>query len=213
MRIPRPKRLTAHELGGIVPVIVIDDADRAPELARALMAGGIPCAEITLRTPAALAAIAAMASVPGFLVGAGTVRSVADADAVIRAGSRFFVTPGMSRDIIECAVREEILVIPGASTATDVMTAFDSGIRHVKIFPAQTLGGPQAISLLSGPFPEMGFMPSGGLTAKNARDYARLDSVFAVSGSWMAPRDLVAAGRYDEITALCAGAVRDLVGS
>ncbi|CAD6010681.1 bifunctional 4-hydroxy-2-oxoglutarate aldolase/2-dehydro-3-deoxy-phosphogluconate aldolase [Agreia sp. COWG] len=212
MRRTAPQTVTAHELGGVVPVIVIDDADRAPDLARALMAGGISCAEVTLRTPAALAAIASMARVPGFLVGAGTVRSVVDIDAVIQAGARFAVTPGISRGVLDGAAAEGLLVVPGASTATDLMNALDAGVRHVKIFPAEALGGPPTISLLSGPFPEIQFLPSGGLTAKNAPDYSRLDCVFAVSGSWMAPRDLLAAGRFDEITALSAHAVRDLVG-
>lgn len=202
----------AHELGPVVPVIVIDDAARAVDLARALLAGGISCAEITLRTPAALASIEAMCEVPGFLVGAGTVRSAADVDDVVRAGGRFVVTPGVSTDVIARARDRGVTVVPGTSSATDLMTVLALGIHEVKLFPAAALGGPSTVSLMSAPFPELRFMPSGGVTAENARSYADLPSVFAVSGSWMSPRSLIDEGRFDEITALSSQAT-ELLGA
>ncbi|MBF4571554.1 bifunctional 4-hydroxy-2-oxoglutarate aldolase/2-dehydro-3-deoxy-phosphogluconate aldolase [Herbiconiux sp. VKM Ac-1786] len=207
---PPPIKIDAGALGAIVPVIVIDAAAHAADLARALLAGGIRCAEVTLRTPAAPSAIRAMAGVPGFLVGAGTVRSAADVDVVVEAGARFVVTPGFSPSVLARSRERGVLAVPGTSTATDLMAALELGIRHVKLFPAAALGGPALISLLAAPFPEIRFMPSGGVTEQNAPEYAALDSVFAVSGSWMAPRALIAARGFDEITRASAAALASL---
>lgn len=188
-------------LGRIVPVIVIDDADRAVDTARALRDGGILCAEVTLRTPAALDAISAIARhVPDFIVGAGTVLHPRDAEQAIDAGAAFLVSPGLS-DALAATVREpSAALIPGVATATEVMKARALGFTHLKLFPAEPLGGVHAVTALNGPFPDARFVPSGGIGMRDAPRYLQLDSVFAVSGSWPAPRDAIAAADYAEIS-------------
>lgn len=188
-----------------VPVIVIDDARQAVPLAEALHRGGIGCAEITLRTdaaPAAIAAIAASSAVPDFIVGAGTVLTPDDVDRVVDAGGRFVVSPGLAEDIVDRAIELGVEVIPGVATATEVQRALRLGLSRLKLFPAGPLGGLAAVRALAGPFPDMRFLPSGGVTAANAREYLASPSVFAVSGSWMATRELIAAGDFDEIERL-----------
>ena len=183
----------------IVPVIVIDDAAKAPDLAAALLAGGIGCAEITLRTGGALEAIRAASGLNGFTVGAGTVLSVDDVDRAAEAGAGFIVSPGLADDVVERSLAHGLEVFPGVATATEVTRAARLGLDRVKFFPAAQLGGPAAITALAGPFPGMRFLPSGGVTAENAADYVAVPAVFAVSGSWMAPRALIADGAFAEI--------------
>ena len=187
----------------IVPVIVLDDAADAGPLADALLAGGIDCAEITLRTPAGLAAVQALAHRDDILVGAGTVLTAAQTDEAVAAGARFVVSPGLGLDVVSRAQQLGVAVLPGVATATELQTAAAAGLGSVKFFPAGALGGLGMLDALAGPFPGMRFMPSGGVTAENAADYLAHPSVFAVGGSWMVPRTLIGAGRFAEITALC----------
>ena len=190
---------------GIVPVITIDDAARAVDLASALTAGGISCAEITLRTEAGLAAIAAIAAaLPDFTVGAGTVLNATDASRAVDAGAQFFVSPGFDEDLVSYARTRGVLPVPGVATATEVQRALRAGVDHVKLFPAGPLGGRAMIDALAAPFPHVRFLPSGGVTAQNAADYAASPAVFAVSGSWMATRAMIAAGDWDTVTRLSA---------
>lgn len=186
----------------IIPVVVIDDPTNARELAQALLDGGIPTAEITLRTPRALDAITAAASVEGFTVGAGTVLAATDVDECVDAGAAYVVSPGFSDEVIDRARERSVAVLPGVATATEVQRAMAAGVRQLKLFPAGLLGGTELISALAGPFPEAKFLPSGGITAANAADYLTLPQVFAVSGSWMAPRQLIASRDFNSIRSL-----------
>ena len=193
---------------GVVPVVVIDDARHAAPLARALVAGDLPVAEITLRTPAALAALEAIAAVPGVLAGAGTVLTPEQVDAAVAAGARFVVSPGLSDKVAERCRDRGVLLLPGAVTATEVQRAAELGFDTVKFFPAGSSGGAAAIKDLSAPFGAMRFVPTGGVSPANLADYLSLPSVPAVGGSWMAPRDLIAAGDFAEIEKRTAAAVR-----
>ncbi len=189
----------------VIPVVVIDDATDAPDLAAALMAGGIRCAEITLRTPAGLDAIRAIAAAagPSFTVGAGTVLDVDQFDAAVEAGAAFVVSPGLDAAVVERARERGIDVLPGVATATEVQHARRLGVRTVKFFPADRLGGLPAISALAAPFSDMAFVPSGGVSAANIGEYLAHASVPAVSGSWMVARPLIASrefGRIEELS-------------
>jgi 2-dehydro-3-deoxyphosphogluconate aldolase/(4S)-4-hydroxy-2-oxoglutarate aldolase len=195
----------------IVPVVVIDDASQTADLAAALVAGGIPCAEITLRTEAGRAAVAAAAAVPGFTAGAGTVLSLDDVDASADAGAQFIVSPGLDEDIVDRARQRGITVIPGIATATELQRAHRAGLGAVKFFPADRLGGLGTINSLSGPFPSMRFMPSGGVSQDNVTDYLAHPAVFAVGGSWMVPRATLQAGDFARVQELAAQAMA-LVG-
>jgi 2-dehydro-3-deoxyphosphogluconate aldolase/(4S)-4-hydroxy-2-oxoglutarate aldolase len=188
----------------IIPVIVIDDASRARKLAEALARGGIHCAEVTLRTPAGLEALSIMAQVPGFAAGVGTVRSLSDLELARSAGATFVVSPGLDEAIVTTAQSSGLTVLPGVATATEVQHALRLGLRVVKYFPADQLGGLDGIRALRGPFPEVGFVPSGGVTAATAAAYLADPAVPAVSGSWMAPRALIEAGDFDAIERLSA---------
>lgn len=184
----------------LIPVITLQDAADAAPLAEALKAGGLPCAEITLRTDAAGEAIRIMSQDPGMLVGAGTVLSPEQARRAIGAGARFVVTPGFSGSVVRACQEHSIPVIPGAVTATEIMAALDDGIGVVKFFPAATMGGPAALRALAGPFPMVRFIPTGGVTAGNMAGYLRLSCVVAVGGSWVAAPELLASGNYAEVT-------------
>ncbi|BAL89872.1 putative KDPG and KHG aldolase [Actinoplanes missouriensis 431] len=173
----------------VVPVVVLDDPGRAAALGEALVGGGLPIAEVTLRTPGALAGIAAMAENPDLLVGAGTVLTAAQADAAVEAGARFVVSPGLSRAVVERCRALRVPVLPGVATATEVLAAADLGLDAVKFFPAATSGGAPAVAALAAVFAGMRFVPTGGITAANAGEYLALPSVLAVGGSWMVPRD------------------------
>ncbi|WP_353807572.1 bifunctional 4-hydroxy-2-oxoglutarate aldolase/2-dehydro-3-deoxy-phosphogluconate aldolase [Agromyces sp. SYSU T00194] len=199
---------------GIVPVVVIDDAARAPGLVAALAEGGIRCAEITMRTDAGIDAMReASAALPeGFLVGAGTVLTGADVERAVDAGARFIVSPGLDDEVLARCASLDVPVVPGVATATEVQRALRAGLDRLKLFPAGVLGGLAMISALAGPFPQVRFLPSGGVGPANAAEYAASPHVFAVSGSWMAPRELIAAGDWDEITRRSRAAM-ELVGA
>jgi 2-dehydro-3-deoxyphosphogluconate aldolase / (4S)-4-hydroxy-2-oxoglutarate aldolase len=188
----------------VIPVIVIDDPADARDLALALGRGGIHCAEVTLRTPAAIEALRIMSSVPDFTAGVGTVRSFLDLEQARAAGAAFVVSPGLDEELVAAAADHGLDVLPGVATATEVQRALRLGLRLVKFFPADVLGGLGAIRALRGPFPEIGFVPSGGVTAASAAEYLADPGVPAVSGSWMATRDLIARRDFAEIERLSA---------
>ncbi len=198
------KRLTELRL---VPVVVVDDASDAGPLGDALVAGGLPVAEVTFRTPAAAEAIATMAGRGDILVGAGTVLTVDQVDRAVAAGARYVVSPGLSRAVVERCAELDVLALPGAVTATEVQAALELGLTTVKFFPAGTSGGPAAIKALSAPFGDVGFVPTGGVGPANLSDYLAVPAVRAVGGSWMVPRDRVAARDVATVTRLTAEAV------
>jgi 2-dehydro-3-deoxyphosphogluconate aldolase / (4S)-4-hydroxy-2-oxoglutarate aldolase len=192
----------------VVPVVTVDDARDAPHLASALVDGGLPVVEITLRTPAAIDAIRrATAQVPGALVGAGSVTSAAAADDAIDAGARFIVSPGLHEGVVAAAGRRGVAVIPGIATATELMRAVNLGAEVVKLFPAEVVGGVGMITALSAVWPDVRFMPTGGISATNAREYLAVRQVLAIGGSWMVPRSAVASGDWASITVAAAAAV------
>ncbi|MDR1513528.1 MAG: bifunctional 4-hydroxy-2-oxoglutarate aldolase/2-dehydro-3-deoxy-phosphogluconate aldolase [Propionibacteriaceae bacterium] len=197
-------RLTAHRL---IPVLVLDDAEDALPLAHALVDGGLPVAEVTLRTAAGLASIEAMSQADDLLVGAGTVLTPAQVDQAVDAGARFVVSPGLSRPVVERCLELGVLVLPGAVTATEIQAGLELGLTTLKFFPAATSGGAPAIRALTGPFPDMRFVPTGGIGPNNLADYLAIRQVAAVGGSWMAPRDKIAAGAFQEIADLTRAAV------
>ncbi|OZB48102.1 MAG: keto-deoxy-phosphogluconate aldolase [Cellulomonas sp. 14-74-6] len=198
-------QLSAHRL---VPVVVIDDASQAGPLAQVLVDGGLPVAEVTFRTAAAAEAIRAMSDRGDVLVGAGTVLTPAQVDAAVAAGAHYVVSPGTDRAVVERAQEKGVLALPGAVTATEVQAALALGLTTVKFFPAGTSGGAAAIAALSAPFGGVGFVPTGGVGPKNLGEYLALPSVKAVGGSWMVPRDRVAAGDLAGVRDLVAEAVR-----
>ena len=191
----------------IVPVVVIDDASRARDLAAALVEGGIRAVEVTLRTPAGLDAMAAMAQTPGLLVGAGTVLTTEQLESCADAGARFIVSPGFDDDVVARAQALGLGILPGVATATEVQRAVRAGLSELKLFPADRLGGLAMIDSLNGPFPGLRYMPSGGVTIANAVEYLAHPSVFAISGSWMATRAAIAAADFDGICAASAAAM------
>jgi 2-dehydro-3-deoxyphosphogluconate aldolase/(4S)-4-hydroxy-2-oxoglutarate aldolase len=187
----------------VVPVVTIEDAAGAVPLAEALVAGGLPSIEITLRTPAGIEALrAAVAGVPGALVGAGTVLSAEAADAAIDAGARFVVTPGLVDAVVETCRRRGVLVLPGVATPTELLRVLALGCAIVKLFPAAVLGGPALIRSLTALGTGATFVPTGGITLDTAPSYLALPEVVAVGGSWMVPGDRIAAADWDAVRAL-----------
>ena len=212
MSITPSATLLRLERVGIVPVIVADDAARAGDLAAALVAGGLPVAEITLRTSAGLETIRRMAGRGDMLIGAGTVLTAEHVDEVVDAGASFVVSPGLSTVVVERCHRLGVAVLPGIATATELQTAVAAGLDRVKFFPAGKMGGRSMMETLAEPFPGVRFMPSGGVGPENVADYLASASIFAAGGSWMATRALIAGGRFDEIARLSRQASA-LVGS
>ncbi|PVU84370.1 keto-deoxy-phosphogluconate aldolase (plasmid) [Cellulomonas sp. WB94] len=199
--------LSALSAARLVPVVVLDDAADADALAGALVAGGLPVAEVTFRTAAALDSMRAMSARGDILVGAGTVLTVAQVDQAVAAGASYIVSPGLSRAVVERCQELGVLALPGAVTATEIQAALELGLTTVKFFPAGTSGGAPAISALSAPFGGLRFVPTGGVGPTNLGNYLAIPAVTAVGGSWMCPRDLVTGGQFDRITTLTAGAV------
>ena len=200
------------ESGRLVPVIVIEDPQAAGPLAEALVAGGLRCAEVTFRTAAAEAAMAAMAADQRLLVGAGTVVRPEQVDRAVAAGARFVVSPGVSAAVVRHCQRVGVPVVPGVATATEIQAAGEEGLAVLKFFPAEPLGGLRMLKALAAPFPGVRFVPTGGITAAQLGDYLAHPSVLAVGGSWMVAPALVAAGAWDEITRLTAEAVSVAAG-
>ncbi|GAA4211040.1 MULTISPECIES: bifunctional 4-hydroxy-2-oxoglutarate aldolase/2-dehydro-3-deoxy-phosphogluconate aldolase [Microbispora] len=195
------------DLAPVVPVVVLDDAESAVPLARALVAGGLPVIEVTLRTPAALDAIRRIAAeVPEAVIGAGTVRSPEDVESAVAAGSRFLVSPGTTPGLLAAMLASGVPFLPGVATATEAMTLAERGVRELKFFPAEPAGGVSYLKALSGPLPDVRFCPTGGITPASALSYLALSNVGCVGGSWLTPRSLVSAGDFARIEKLAAEA-------
>lgn len=187
----------------VVPVIVVDDVEQAVNLGKALVAGGVPVLEVTLRTEAALEAIAALRKeVPEAIVGAGTVCSREQYIQAVEAGSQFIISPGMTPDLLKVGKEYDVPYLPAVATISDILLGLEYGYDHFKFFPAEVNGGVKALKAFSGPLPQIRFCPTGGISEKNFKDYLALDSVLCVGGSWIVPADLVKAGKWDEITEL-----------
>lgn len=191
----------------VVPVVVLDDLEAARPLGRALRDGGLPVAEVTFRTAVAADAIRALAAAGDLLVGAGTVVRPEQVDIAAEAGARFIVTPGLSTRVVARCRELELPVVPGVATATEIIAALDCECELLKFFPAGTSGGVPALRALSAPFPQVRFIPTGGIGAANAGAYLELPSVAAVGGSWMVPPSLIAAGDFAAIEHLAREAV------
>ena len=198
---------------GVIPVAVPVDEGCADDLADAVVAGGLPVLEVTLRTDAGLPTIRRLAGRSDILVGAGTVITVAQAHEVVRAGARFVVSPGCDTQILSVCEDAGIPVIPGVCTPSDLIVALRAGRTVVKFFPAEAAGGTRMISALSAPFPRVRFIPTGGVEESTLPDYLALPSVSAVGGSWMVARDLLVRRDWAEVTRRCARAVAVAAGS
>jgi 2-dehydro-3-deoxyphosphogluconate aldolase/(4S)-4-hydroxy-2-oxoglutarate aldolase len=212
---PQDASRRAREICGmapVIPVIVVEDAETAAPLARALVAGGLPVLEVTLRTPAALDAIRRMADVPGGVVGAGTLLTPADVRAAKAAGATFGVSPGVTDMLVAACEAEDLPLLGGVATVTEAMRLLERGYDAAKFFPAEPNGGVPALKAFAGPLPQMAFCPTGGVSPGNAASYLALPNVLCVGGSWVADPKLVRAGRWDEIEAL-ARAARGLKGA
>jgi 2-dehydro-3-deoxyphosphogluconate aldolase/(4S)-4-hydroxy-2-oxoglutarate aldolase len=195
-------------LSPVMPVIAIDDAAEAVNLARALMDGGIRVLEITLRTPAALEAIRIVSEeVEGAVVGAGTVLNPSDLQRVQEAGAAFAISPGITPELLRGASGTDLPFLPGVATASEIMLGLDAGLERFKLFPASSAGGVAALRSFAGPFPGVKFCPTGGIGASDFTEYLALENVLCVGGSWVAPARLIRAGEYDRITALSRAAV------
>lgn len=186
-------------LAPVIPVLVIDDASTAQPLAEALVAGGLPVLEVTLRTPAALAAISEMAKVEGGVVGAGTLLKPADVLAAKAAGARFGVSPGATDTLLQSCEEADMPLLPGAATSSEAMRLLERGYTVQKFFPAEANGGAPALKSIGAPIPQVRFCPTGGVSLKNAPQYLGLSNTLCVGGSWVAPKDLVAAGDWKAI--------------
>ena len=198
---------------GVIPVVVIKDKEDAYPLAKALVSGGLACAEVTFRTDAAASAIKIMTdSFPDMLVGAGTVLSVAQVDEAVAAGAKFIVSPGFDPEVVDYCLSKDIPVIPGVATPTEVLYGIKRGLNILKFFPAQQAGGVAMIKAMAAPYTNVKFMPTGGINAGNLSEYLACDSVFACGGSWMVKGDMIAAHDFCRIEELTKEAV-ELVGS
>ncbi|MEA3011352.1 MAG: 2-dehydro-3-deoxyphosphogluconate aldolase / (4S)-4-hydroxy-2-oxoglutarate aldolase [Sphingomonadales bacterium] len=186
-------------LASVIPVLVIEDAGEAAGIARALVAGGLKVLEVTLRTPAALDAIAEMRKVDGAVVGAGTVLDPAQLDRSLAAGAEFIVSPGLTEPLGRAAVASAIPFLPGVATAADLMRGFDLGLSHFKFFPAETSGGIPALKALAGPFAAARFCPTGGITQASAPVWLGLEPVLCVGGSWLVPKGPVDPARIEDL--------------
>ena len=201
---------------GIVPVVKIDNAKDAVPLAKALINGGLPCAEVTFRTAAAEEAISLMSKeFPEMLVGAGTVLTTEQVDKAIGAGAKFIVTPGFNEKIVKYCIDKNIPVTPGCPSTSDIEAALALGLDVVKFFPAENLGGISMIKALAAPYVSLKFMPTGGISPSNVRDYLAYDRIIACGGSWMCTGDLIKAGDFEkikELTAEAAAIVKEMRG-
>lgn len=193
---------------GIVPVVAIENAVDAPKLGDALRSGGLPCAEITFRTAAASEAIHLMATeCPDVLVGAGTVLTVEQAEAAVANGAKFIVTPGFDDAVVDWCIVNEMPITPGVMTPTEINMALKKGLRVLKFFPAEAAGGLKTLKAIGGPYGDVKFIPTGGISPKNLRDYLSLPSVLACGGSWLVEKKLISAGEFESIARLAREAV------
>jgi 2-dehydro-3-deoxyphosphogluconate aldolase/(4S)-4-hydroxy-2-oxoglutarate aldolase len=190
------------ELAPIIPVLVVHDVTHAVPLAEALVRGGLPVLEVTLRTPAALDVISAMATVKGGHVGAGTLVTPADVVAAMAAGATFGVSPGATDTLLDACEAADFPILPGAASATEAMRLLERGYDMLKFFPAEAAGGVDAIKGIGGPLPQISFCPTGGINPNNAPKYLAQPNIVCAGGSWVAPNDLVRAGKWAEIEEL-----------
>ena len=198
---------------GIVPVIALNDIKDAKPLAKALMDGGLPCAEVTFRTEAAEESIRIMTEqFPDMLVGAGTVLTTEQVDRAVGAGAKFIVSPGLNPEVVKYCVDKQIPICPGTSSPSDVEAALSFGLDVVKFFPAEAAGGLAMIKAMAAPYTNVKFMPTGGINAKNMNDYLSFDKIIACGGSWMVKSDLIKAGEFDKIRTLTKEAVENMLG-
>lgn len=196
----------------VMPVVVVDELDHAVPVARALAAGGLPAIELTLRTPVALEAVAAIAEqVPEVLVGAGTVTTPEQAQRAAEAGAQFLVSPGSTPRLLDGLLDTGLPFLPGVATAGEALAAAERGLRELKFFPAEAAGGAAFLKALAGPLPDLRFCPTGGITPASAPDYLALPNVGCVGGSWLTPADVLAAGDWAEVERRAAAAA--LIGS
>ena len=204
---PETASIRARELcmmAPVIPVLVVDDAAHAVPLARALVAGGLPVLEVTLRTAAALDVIREMATVTGGIVGAGTLLTPKDVEDAKAAGALFGVSPGATDLILDACEANDLPLLPGVATASEAMRLLERGYTVQKFFPAEANGGAPALKAIGSPIPQVSFCPTGGVSLKNANDYLSLSNTLCVGGSWVAPKDKVLSGDWDGITALAA---------
>ncbi len=193
---------------GVVPVVVLNDVKDALQLAKALIEGGLPCAEVTFRTEAAEESIRQMAAeYPEMLVGAGTVLTIEQVDRAVNAGAKFIVSPGFDPEIVDYCLSREIPIFPGCVTPSEVAQAVKRGLKVVKFFPAEQFGGVSTIKALAAPYTMVRFMPTGGVSAKNLKDYLSCDKIIACGGSWMVKGDMIKAGEFDKICEMTKEAV------
>lgn len=200
--------LTKLQETGIVPVVVLDDAKDAEPLAKALCDGGLPCAEVTFRTPAAEESIRIMTEkFPDMFVGAGTVLTTEQVDRAVAAGAKFIVSPGLNPKIVKYCVEKGITITPGCANPSDVEQALEYGLNVVKFFPAEQAGGLAYIKAIAAPYVDVKFMPTGGINPQNVKDYLAYDRIVACGGSWMVKGDLIKSGNFEKITELVREAV------
>lgn len=196
-----------HEFG-VVPVVVLEDAKDALPLAEALSEGGLPCAEVTFRTEAAEESIRLMSEkYPEMLVGAGTVLTIEQVDRAVAAGAKFIVSPGFDPEIVDYCLEKQIPVFPGCITPSEVAQAVKRGMKVVKFFPAEQAGGVAMIKAMAAPYTMVKFMPTGGISAKNLKDYLSFNKILCCGGSWMVKGDLIKNGEFDKIKELTKEAV------
>lgn len=193
---------------GVVPVVVLNDAKDAEPLAKALCEGGLPCAEVTFRTSAAEESIRTMSEkYPDMLVGAGTVLTTEQVDRAVGAGAKFIVSPGFDPEVVDYCLERNILVLPGCVTPSEVAQGVKRGLKVLKFFPAEQYGGVSTIKAISAAYVGIKFMPTGGVSLKNLKDYLSCDKIFACGGSWMVKGDMIEAGAFDKITEMTREAV------
>ena len=197
----------------LVPLVVLDDAADAVPMAKALVEGGIPVAEVTFRTDAAADVIRAMAEqVPEILVGAGTVHTVAQAQTAVEAGAKFIVTPGFQPDVVRWCVEHQVDIVPGTAVPSDIEQAISFGLSVCKFFPAEAYGGVKTLKALKGPYADIRFMPTGGVSLDNMNDYLALSNVAAIGGSFMTPSAAVKAKDWAKVTEACRAALTKVQG-
>jgi 2-dehydro-3-deoxyphosphogluconate aldolase/(4S)-4-hydroxy-2-oxoglutarate aldolase len=202
---PQSASKEAHRicsLAPVIPVLVVEDVAVALSLAKALVKGGLPALEVTLRTPAALEVMMEMAKATGGLVGAGTLLTPRDVAAAVNAGAKFGVAPGATDKLLDACEEADLPLLPGAATASEVMRLYERGYSIQKFFPAEANGGAPALKAIAAPLPQVKFCPTGGVSLKNAKDYLSLGNTLCVGGSWVAPKNLISAADWDAITEL-----------
>lgn len=194
---------------GIIPVVAIEDASKAADLAHALVKGGLPASEVTFRTACAAEAIEAMIKAePDMLVGAGTVLNVEQAEKAVKAGAKFIVSPGYNPDVVDWCIKNNVPTMPGISNPSEITACINKGVTHLKLFPAERKGGYKIIDDFGGPFPQCTFMPTGGVTTENVGEYAKRKNILCMGGTWMVKKPLIEGCKWDEITQICKDAVK-----